>query len=80
MGYYHLETGPPGKPEPAWRRLLRKYTPDWARRFWADTAEVLMVTQVAFSIVLPVVGVLFAFVMVCFLGVLLMSVCTGGRN
>ncbi|MBI2887433.1 MAG: hypothetical protein HYY02_09510 [Chloroflexi bacterium] len=73
MGYYYSDQ-PPRKPR-WWDRFVK----EWMRRFWADTEEVLVVTRVAFSIILPVVGVLFGFVLLCFLGLFLLSLCSPTR-
>ena len=71
MGYYYGSEPPPRK-DPWWR----KFVPGWLKQLWVDTEEVLMVTRVTFSIIFPVIGVLFGFMVLCLLGVTLLSLCT----
>ena len=72
MGYYYNSDQPPRKD--SW---WKKFVPGWLKQLWTDIEEVLMVTRVAFSIILPVIGVLFGFMALCLLGVILLSLCTG---
>ncbi len=72
MGFYYLDK-PPDQPEPRWKR----YIPNWLKRWWEDTHEVLMMTKLVFSIILPVLGVLLAFVVVFGGLIFLLSLCSG---
>ena len=74
MGFYYPDQ-PPDK-ESRWN----KYIPRWLKRWWADTAEILMVTRMVFGIILPVIGVLVGFVIVIALLVFLLNVCASAQR
>lgn len=72
MGFYYLDK-PPDEPEAGWK----KYIPGWLKRFWEDTSEVFMMTRMVFGIILPVLGVLLAFVFIFAGLIFLLSLCSG---
>ena len=74
MSFYYLD-GPPEKPS-RWG----KYIPRWLRTLWADIAEVLIITRLVFSIILPVLGVLIGFVLILAALLWLLSLCSGGSR
>ena len=74
MGFYYTERPP--ERGPGWK----KYIPGWLKRFWAGTEEALIITRVAFGVIFPVMGVLFGVVLICFLGLSVLSKCTGASG
>ncbi len=69
MGYYY-QNQPPKRPH--W---LARFTPGPVKRFLSAAHEVVIITRVVFGLLLPVLGVMFAFIAV-FMGLIwLMSVC-----
>ena len=70
MGFYYADR-PPEKPSRG------RFIPGWLKRFWNDTLEVLVIIQVAYSLILPIIGVLFGFVLICFLLFVVGNKCSG---
>lgn len=75
MGFYYADDRPPEKP-PGWK----KFIPGWLKSFWSGTEEVLVISQVAFSLIFPVIGAMVGFVLVCFLLFFIANQCSGGGS
>ena len=70
MGFYYQDQ-PPKRPH--W---LARHTPGPVKRFLNDTHEVVIITRVVFGLLLPVLGVVLAFVGV-FMGLIwLLNACS----
>lgn len=79
VGYYYLPgDGPPSRPKRWWQRL-GQYVPGWLKSWWEDVLEVSAITRVVFSIILPIMAVLIAFVLICTGSLLLLTWLTGNR-
>ena len=78
MGYYYVPGGGPTPPEhPRWWHRLVRYIPEPIKNWWADMVEVSAVTRVVFSVLAPILGLMFAFVLFCTAAVLLYSFLVG---
>ncbi|GEM_PF-3926179 len=73
MGMYYNDK-PPEQPS-RWGRLI----PRWLKRFWVDTEEILVISQVAFSLIFPILGVLFGFVFLCFIMFFIANQCKSAQ-
>ena len=71
MGYYYADRPP--ERGVWWKKLI----PGWLKRFWADSQEVIVITQVVFGLLLPILGVLIGFIVVFAGLVFLLGRCTG---
>ena len=69
MGFYY-QGEPPRRPN-----RLARLVPGPVRRFLSDVHEVVVITRVVFGLLLPVLGVMFAFIGVFIALIWLLSVC-----
>ena len=77
MGFYYMsDGGPPPRPRRWWQRL-GKYVPGWLKTWWDDVREISAITRVVFSIIVPIIGLLIGFVLLCTGSLFLFSWLTG---
>lgn len=78
MGYYLPSDRPPSRWQ-RWTRRLGKYVPHWLKSWWQDISEIVAITRVVLGIILPVVGLLMVFVLLCAGALLVLAALGSGR-
>ena len=77
MGFYYGPSTPPSR-WTVWKRRIGKYIPQFLKNWWDDVAEIIAVTRVVLSIILPVVGMMLAFSALC-IGMMVLYSMLGSR-
>lgn len=80
MGFYYGPSSPPPSRFTLWRRKVGRYIPQFIKNWWDDVAEIFAITRVVLGIILPVFGIMVAFVMGCIAIMVIFSwFSSGGR-
>lgn len=77
MGFYYGPSTPPSR-WTALKRRIGRYIPQFLKNWWNDVAEIAAITRVVLGIIMPVFGLMVAFVVFC-MGVMYLYSLLGPR-
>ena len=72
MGFFYTDR-PPERPS-----KLGRLIPGWLKELWASIIETLTIIRVVFAILLPILAVMFGFLLLLGVLVILLGTCSSG--